>query len=47
MEPVFDYPMALTEFLEGKWRLTMRYEFKEGKRKKIACVRYFGEIHEL
>jgi hypothetical protein len=47
MEPVFDYPVVLTAYLEGKWRLTMTYEFREGNKKKIACTRYFAEIHEL
>ena len=47
MEPVFDFPVPLSAYLVGKWRITLLSEFIDQKPKKTSCIRYFGDIVEL
>jgi hypothetical protein len=47
MEPFFDFKINYGSLLAGKWRITVRLDFKEGGKHEIECVRYYGEIREL
>ena len=47
MEPIFDYPVQFNSYLVGKWRMTLKLEFKGARKKEITCYRYFGDIVEM
>jgi hypothetical protein len=47
MEPVFEFPVQLSAFMAGKWRLTIEVFFQDDGRKTSSCRRYFGDIVEV
>jgi hypothetical protein len=47
MEPAFDYPVTFNDFLKGKWRLTIQWDFYDQGKHEIECYRWYGDVVEL
>lgn len=47
MEPIFDFPVLFNAYLAGQWRVIIRWDFIDGLKSEIACMRFYGDIVEL
>jgi hypothetical protein len=47
MEPLFDYPVPMSSFLEGKWRMTVNYDFYDRGKHEVNCVRFYGDVMQV
>jgi hypothetical protein len=47
MEEVFDYPVVLTSYFVGKWRVSLVLNFHDEGKHEVECWRMYGEVMEF